>query len=51
MNKMECQLDKTEHFRHDLLLTFNPYVKAIETARKIRALYGERAMSQSTTRR
>ena len=49
--KMECQADKTEHFRHHLVFAFNRGVKAAEAAREICAVYGERAMPESTARR
>ena len=48
---MECQVDKTEHFRHHLLFAFNRGVKAAEAAREICAVYGEGAMPESTARR
>ncbi|XP_065665663.1 histone-lysine N-methyltransferase SETMAR-like [Hydra vulgaris] len=48
---MECQVDKTEHFRHHLLFAFNRGVKAAEATRENCAVYGEGAMPESTARR
>ena len=48
---MECQVNKTEHFRHHLLFAFNRGVKAAETAREICAVYREGVMPQSTAGR
>ena len=48
---MECQMDKTEHFRHYLLFAFNRGIKATEAAHEICTVYGEGAMPESTAHR
>ncbi len=48
---MECQVDKSEHFRHLLLFAFNQGNKAAKAARDICAVYGEYAMNERTARR
>ncbi|XP_052822023.1 histone-lysine N-methyltransferase SETMAR-like isoform X2 [Octopus bimaculoides] len=46
--KMECQVDKTEHFQHHLLFAFNQGVEVAKVAHEICAVYEEGAMPQST---
>ncbi|XP_029655690.1 uncharacterized protein LOC115229494 [Octopus sinensis] len=41
-HKMECQVDKTEHFRHHLLFAFNRGVKVAEATLEICAVFGEK---------
>ena len=50
-NKMKCQVEEKEHFRHLLLFYFNRDVSAAEAARNIREVYGEDAMGDSTSRK
>jgi hypothetical protein len=45
---MECQLEKSEHFRHLLLYEFNRGSKAEEAARNICAVYGEDSVDART---
>ncbi|GBN07253.1 hypothetical protein AVEN_121249-1 [Araneus ventricosus] len=45
--RMECKVDKTEHFRHHLLFSFNRTVTTAEATLEICALYGGKAMAQS----
>ncbi|RWR98798.1 Histone-lysine N-methyltransferase SETMAR-like protein, partial [Dinothrombium tinctorium] len=44
--KMECQVEKNEHFRH--LFAFNQGSKAAKAARDIFAVYGEDAIAERT---
>ena len=46
--KMECQVDKNEHFRHHLLFAFNRDTKATEPALEVCEVYGQKAMSLRT---
>lgn len=48
--KMECQVEKNEHFRHLLLFAFHQGSKAAKAARDICAVYGEGAIAERTTR-
>jgi len=48
---MKCQVEEKEHFRHLLLFHFNRKESAAESARKIREVYGEDAMGDSTARK
>ncbi|RWR98918.1 Histone-lysine N-methyltransferase SETMAR-like protein, partial [Dinothrombium tinctorium] len=48
--KMECQVEKNEHFRHLLLFAFNQGSKAAKAARDICAVYGEDAIAERTAR-
>ncbi|GBL78957.1 hypothetical protein AVEN_48924-1 [Araneus ventricosus] len=47
---MKCQVDKTQHFGCHSFFAFNPGVKAVEATSEIYAVYGEKAMSQTTFR-
>ena len=49
--KMECQMEKLEHFRHILLFEFNRGAEAEEAARNICAVYGDNAIGERTTRK
>ena len=49
--KMECQVEKLEHFRHILLFEFNRCVKAAEAAKNICAVYGNNAIGENTARK
>ena len=49
--KMECQVEKLEHFRHILLFEFNRGAKAAEAARNMCAVYGDNAIGESTARK
>ena len=49
--KMECQLEKLEHFRHILLFEFNRGAKAAEAARNICTMYGDNAIRESMARK
>jgi hypothetical protein len=52
--KLECQVDKKDHFRHLLLFAFNrdgKDAKAAQAAREICAVYGEDAMNERTAQR
>ena len=49
--KMECQVDKLDHFRHVLLFEFNRGAKAAEAARKICAVYGDNAIGENAARK
>ena len=46
MLKMECQVEKLEHFRHNLVFEFNRGAKAAEAARNICAVYGATMSSE-----
>ena len=48
--KMECQVKKTEHFRHLLLFALNQGSKAAKVACNICAIYGEDAIVERTAR-
>ncbi|KOC66072.1 hypothetical protein WH47_01445 [Habropoda laboriosa] len=47
---MECQVEKSEHFRHLLLFAFNQGSKDAKAARDICAMYGEGAIAERTAR-
>ncbi|KAJ4444873.1 hypothetical protein ANN_06670 [Periplaneta americana] len=49
--KMECQMEKVEHFRHILLFEFNRGAKAAEPAKNICALYGDKAIRERMTKK
>ena len=49
--KLECQVQKLEHFQNILLFEFNRGVKAAEAARNICAMYGDNATGESTARK
>ena len=46
--KMECQVEKNEHFRHHLLFAFNRDAKAFEAHREICAVYEDEAITERT---
>ncbi|KAK2578359.1 hypothetical protein KPH14_001400, partial [Odynerus spinipes] len=48
--KMECQMEKNEHFLHLLLFTFNQGFKAAKATRDICPVYGEGAIAERTAR-
>ena len=50
-SKMDCQMEKLEHFRHILLFDFNRGTKAEKEARNICAVYGDNAIGESTVRK
>ena len=47
---MECQVEKTEHFRQLILFVFNQGSKAIKAAHDIFAVYGVGAIAERTAR-
>ena len=49
--KMECQVEKLEHFQHIVLFEFNRGAKAAEAARNICAVYGANAIGERMTRK
>ena len=49
--KMECQVEKLEHFRYILLFEFNRRVNATEAARNFYALYVDSAIGEITARK
>ena len=49
--KMECQVEKLDHFQHILLFEFNKGAKAAETTRNICAVYGDNASGENTARK
>ena len=49
--KIECQVEKFEHFRYILLFEINRGAKSAEADRNICAVYGENAIGESTTRK
>ena len=49
--KMECQMEKLEHFRYILLFELNRGAKAAEAARNICVVYGDNAIGDSTPRK
>lgn len=48
---MECQVDKSEHFRHILLYEFNRGTNATEAYRNICAVYGPDSVTVRTAQR
>ena len=48
--KMECQVEKLEHFRH-IIFEFNRGVKAAEATKNICAVYGDNVVGESTPRK
>ena len=49
--KMECEVEKLEHFQHILLFKFNRGAKAAEVARNICAVYGDNTIGESMARK
>jgi hypothetical protein len=48
---MECEVEKSEHFRHLLLYEYIRRSKAAESARNICALYGEDSIAERTAQK
>ena len=49
--KMECQMEKLEHFRYILLFELNRGAKAAEAARNICSVYWDNTVGESTARK
>ncbi|XP_076052859.1 histone-lysine N-methyltransferase SETMAR-like [Oratosquilla oratoria] len=49
--KMECQVAKNLHFRHQLLFQFNRHENVSKVARNICEVYGEEAMAERTAQK
>ena len=48
--KLECQVEKNEHFRHLLLFPFNRGSKVAKATRDVSTVYGEGAIAERTAR-